>query len=82
MAVRVLCQRCHRQAHFLASDLVAHGASAGLPFEEIRFRCSACDSRKTRAHPVDLDATPAGFIVVQRLPARGWRWRHRRPQDE
>ncbi|MCB8840635.1 hypothetical protein [Aurantimonas sp. VKM B-3413] len=70
MAVRVLCQRCHREAHFLASDLLAHGAPAGHDFEDIRFRCSACDSRKTRAHPVDLDATPAGFIIVQRLAKR------------
>lgn len=70
MAVRVICQRWHHDAHFLARDLVAYSASPTTRLDDLRFRCGRCDSRKTRARPVDLDATPSGFIVVQRLPAR------------
>jgi hypothetical protein len=70
MAIRVLCQVCHRDAHFLAVDLIAYGTAADAHIDNVRFRCSTCRSRKTRAHAVDLDAAPAGYVIVQRLPAR------------
>ena len=53
MAIRVFCQACHRDAHFRAADLIAHGTAPGTHIEDVRFRCSTCRSRKRgRALPI------------------------------
>lgn len=70
MAVRVVCQRCQRNTYFFAADLIAYGAASLADLDDLRFRCARCDGRKTRVHAVDLNATPSGFIVVERLPPR------------
>lgn len=70
MAIRVLCQTCYRDSHLLAADLLAFGGAPDCLLDELPFRCTSCRGQKTRAHAVDLDAAPAGFVVVQRLPAR------------
>lgn len=67
MAVEVQCRACHHIAHFLAGDLLPLVKTTS--FDELRFRCSHCQSDRCRAYPRQIPKNADRLVIYRPWPA-------------